>query len=84
MVSNDPAYMKEYYTKEKKQFTQMLKKKESCRLCGRTTSHQFMTKHQETNICKRSRKPDPIACKVMFLEENTKQLKNQLEKCVCC
>ena len=67
---NSPEYNKMYYDAHKDEIKEKLNKREICDICGRSTNHQHMKRHQKTNICKSSKpKYDKIALLTIQIEE---------------
>lgn len=45
------AYNKKYYEEHKAAITEMISKREQCKLCGRTVRHDNMFRHIKTLYC---------------------------------
>ena len=48
MPTNNPAYMHEYYLKNKDRLRELLRQKVQCKVCNEIVSHWHLTRHQKS------------------------------------
>ena len=51
MPTNNPAYMHEYYLKNKDRLRELLRQKVQCKVCNEMVSHWHLTRHQKSKKC---------------------------------
>ena len=78
---NTKEYNKMYYQKNKARVLEMMKKKVTCELCGRSVAHQNLMKHMETDYCK-SRKVLKHHSEAQYTHKDIEALKLLIEGAV--
>lgn len=77
-------YNKRYYEKNRDKILESLSQKEVCPKCGASVTEQHLSKHQETDLCKRRRSEYKKKQKEEKLESTVKDeielLKKQIKK----